>query len=156
MLFFRTDAIPPSGPSVDTPPPFYRSALSTLQSIQGLSVALDIRDEPVIRLVEALTAVLVPSGRVSQQQAFPWTAMTPERFPGHLRDFSWERKWAILPTKDRLERWGLCSNAQCANCDFSPETTEHVVQDCSASKGFWRLVSRVFFVTTAAVLASRR
>lgn len=51
----QTDAIPPGVPGVDVPPPFYRSALSTLRSLQALSVVLDIREKPVTRLAEALT-----------------------------------------------------------------------------------------------------
>lgn len=116
--------------SVEVPRSLYHSAHSVLSSIEVLSVALDIHEEPVIRLAETLTSGLVPSRWVSQQEAFQWTAMTTDHFPLHLRDFEWDRNCASLTTKDRLERWGHILSARCANCGSSPEATEHVVQDC--------------------------
>lgn len=110
----------------------------------------------MVRLAEALTPVIVAFCKVLQQQVLPCSAMTSERFPGHLRYFEWKRSCAILRGKDCLERRAFVFNAKCTNSELSPVNTESVVQDFAFAKCFWRLVSHALFVSTAVALASER
>lgn len=97
----------------------------------------------------------VSFSQATYKRAFRWTAMTPERFLGHLRDWSLELRWVILAIKDHLELWVPCLDTECADFGLSPETTQHVVEYFAVAEGFWCLVSHVFYVTTAVALASR-
>lgn len=73
---------------------FQRGILSTLlpfctvrSGIQALLVALCFRQEPAIRLAEALRSVLVPFSRASLLRTSRWRAMNLKYFPGYLRNF---------------------------------------------------------------------
>lgn len=116
---------------------------------------MDPSVEPPSSLVEALTEPLVPPARRPTMSAFPWRAMAPTRFPGHLRDFQWQRGWDILPTRERLARWGVTRISSCPNCGAEPETLVHALQRCVVARTFWTLVGRLFFVTTVLFPVSR-
>lgn len=103
------------------------------------SPATDVRQTQPSRLCEQL--VVHRAAHRVEPPEFPWRALAIGYLPESAKDIQWERGWRILPTKDRLKRWGVTANADCPNCG-QHETTEHAVASCGVAKAFWRLVHR--------------
>lgn len=100
---------------------------------------MDIKGTQPSRLCEQL-AVRRAAHRVDPPD-FPWRALTSGHLPESAIDVQWQRGWRILPTKDRLQRWGVTADAACPNCGRH-ETVDHAVASCPVARAFWRLAHR--------------
>lgn len=100
---------------------------------------VDVRGTQPARLCEQL--VVKRAAQRVEAPEFPWRELTVGNLPDKVKDFQWQRAWRILPTKDRLCRWGITDEASCPNCG-RPEVTEHVVSTCVVAKCFWRILHR--------------
>lgn len=129
-------------PAAELPPKFYRSLVMQYRATQGSQLQIDVAEGSVSRICEALSYTSEQSGRNIISCQFK-----PARVPYHavneeVADFLWESCWKVLPTKDRLQRWGLVNNASCPNCDNSLESNDHVLHQCVVARTFWSLISR--------------
>lgn len=126
-------------PSAEAMPPIYKSAIGLYRDLLSLDPTVDVRQTQPSRLCEQL--VVHKAAHRVEPPDYPWRALTMGRLPEEAKDTQWERGWRILPTKDRLQRWGITNNAACPNCGRQ-ETTDHAVASCGVAKAFWRLVHR--------------
>lgn len=126
-------------PSAGSQPPMYKAVLEVHRELLALDPALDVRETQPARLGETL--VWKRAGQRVDPPDFPWGLLTAGNLPERAKDIQWQRAWRVLPTKDRLRRWGITANDACPNCG-RPETTEHVVSSCVVAKCFWRLIHR--------------
>ncbi|XP_040070511.3 uncharacterized protein LOC120843272, partial [Ixodes scapularis] len=137
------DLTGPSGACAETPPPAYWKALQLYRRLVEQAPQLDITTTPASRLAQALLEPQLTPVQIGLSDSFPWVRLTSSNLPGHLRDFEWQRGWGVLPTRDRLLRWGVCRTDQCPNCD-ARETNVHVVSECVVTRPFWRVVRSSF------------
>ncbi|KAH7967495.1 hypothetical protein HPB49_025228 [Dermacentor silvarum] len=72
---------------------------------------------------------------------FPWLKLTSTRLPKKVADNEWEKARIILPTLERLQRWGTVQHARCPNCG-NTETEARCRKLCGIATTFWRLVHR--------------
>ncbi|CAN7999929.1 unnamed protein product [Ixodes pacificus] len=137
------DLTGPSGACAETPPPTYWKALQLHHRLVEQAPQLDIPTRPASRLGQTLLEPQLTPVQIGLSDSFPWVSLTSSNLPGHLRDFEWQRGWGVLPTRDRLLRWGVCRTDQCPNCD-DRETNVHVVSGCVVTRPFWRVVRASF------------
>ncbi|XP_039017456.1 uncharacterized protein LOC120148388 [Hibiscus syriacus] len=45
-----------------------------------------------------------------------------------------------LPTRDRLERMGICTDGLCINCSTHQETRDHIFSNCLLAIGIWKSI----------------
>ncbi|KAL1418566.1 hypothetical protein MTO96_005601 [Rhipicephalus appendiculatus] len=63
--------------------------------------------------------------------------------PRPLHDFVWQKNWDVLPTRQRLHKFGIVPTPRCPNCR-ADETLAHALLECPAARPVWRLVARDF------------
>ncbi|XP_039033884.1 uncharacterized protein LOC120169873 [Hibiscus syriacus] len=63
----------------------------------------------------------------------------PMHIPKHNL-ISWMALLNRLPTRDRLQRMGLCYDALCVNCCQDQESRDHLFSQCSFAVGLWKSV----------------
>lgn len=125
---------------------FYRTT-SDLLGDQDISVV------PASRVCE-LYAKRKPDARKLSAQAriqrgcFDW-------LPGYIQDLLWTRSWDILPTRVRLQRWGVVPHPNCVYCGLL-ENVDHIFEECRTAKVFWRKVKQSFAVDCPIRLTSSR
>ncbi|CAN7978040.1 unnamed protein product [Ixodes persulcatus] len=132
-----------SCPTAESPLPFYATVVQVYQQLQAATPDSDVRDVPVSRLCEALCEQKVPLLLRVQSRTANWTSAFSPDIPPCLADFHWRLGWGVLPTRDRLARWGVTNSNLCVNCG-QVETNTHAVFECVVAKTLWTLVSRIF------------
>ncbi|KAM7308227.1 uncharacterized protein ISCGN_011861 [Ixodes scapularis] len=138
------DSLPsPLRPRAETTPAFYRSTADLFDKLSVHVSREEILEAPASRLVERLVVADQPPPPPGTVQPYPWLALTSSTLPDHVRDFEWLKGWGVLPTKDRLFRWGVVRDAQCVNCG-AIETNAHVVRECVPARDLWRVIQRSF------------
>ncbi|KAM7300839.1 hypothetical protein ISCGN_016424 [Ixodes scapularis] len=130
------------GARVETVPPFYRAAIETFRQLRAHVSKEDIVEAPASRLVEILYSSQFPAP-VPGLPSYIGPPLPHGSLPGEVCDFQWKKGWGVLPTKDRLFRWGLVSDVKCPNCS-AVETNVHVTAQCVVAQIFWRLVAHAF------------
>ncbi|KAG0434952.1 hypothetical protein HPB47_018767, partial [Ixodes persulcatus] len=133
----------PLRPRAETTPAFYKSTADLFDKLSVHVSREEILEAPASRLVERLVAADQQPPPPGAVQPYPWLALTSSTLPDHVRDFEWLKGWGVLPTKDRLFRWGVVRDAQCVNCG-AIETNAHVVRDCVPARDLWRIIQRSF------------
>lgn len=126
-------------PSAESPPPYYKALVALFRELATVDPDLEPREVSPARMCELL--VSARSSQSSPPPTFPWVELTSGRLPKEVADVQWQRAWRILPTLDRLQRWGLVQYARCPNCG-SNETAAHAVATCVVAKTFWRIIHR--------------
>lgn len=126
-------------PSAESPPPYYKALVALFRELATVDPDLEPREVSPARMCELL--VSARSSQSSPPPTFPWVELTPGRLPKEVADVQWQRAWRILPTLDRLQRWGLVQYARCPNCGGN-ETAAHAVATCVVAKTFWRIIHR--------------
>ncbi|XP_040067096.1 uncharacterized protein LOC120840590 [Ixodes scapularis] len=138
------DSLPsPLRPRAETTPAFYRSTADLFDKLSVHVSREEILEAPASRLVERLVVADQPPPPPGTVQPYPWLALMSSTLPDHVRDFEWLKGWGVLPTKDRLFRWGVVRDAQCVNCG-AIETNAHVVRKCVPARDLWRVIQRSF------------
>ncbi|XP_049275209.1 uncharacterized protein LOC125759838, partial [Rhipicephalus sanguineus] len=150
-----------SAPQALNVPAFYSTAVAFYRHAQQVCPDVDILENRVVDTTAALLLPLVPPARLARSSRVSWSAITASFLPGHLRDFMWRLGWRVLPTRDRLERWGMVPSSICPNCPLQ-ESNQHVLQQCVIARVFWRAVNTGFrglgvnrFVTSGRCSRSR-
>lgn len=141
-------------PSAEVTPPRYRVLLDIYKLTQEVCPQLDVRAAPVSRICEALCASRIGTLPTVQNLQATWLALTSAELPPLVQDFVWKAGHGVLPTRDRLSRWGIARNLSCPNCR-SPESNRHAVADCVQVKTFLTVVSRSFSVRLDVASRSR-
>ena len=59
------------------------------------------------------------------------------------KDIWFKLKHRILPTKDKLERWGITDDNLCPLCKASKETIEHLFINCTKHTNAWFFVENI-------------
>ncbi|KAG0443428.1 hypothetical protein HPB47_014933 [Ixodes persulcatus] len=131
------------GPCAETPPPDYRRAIQLFKRLEEQAPQLDVVETPTARLTEVLLEPQISPTQVELGDSFPWSRLTSSYLPGHLRDFEWQRGWGVLPSGDRLLRWGVSRTDECPNCG-NRETNVHAVKKCVVARTFWRVIRTSF------------
>ncbi|KAM7309444.1 uncharacterized protein ISCGN_013075 [Ixodes scapularis] len=131
------------GARVETVPPFYRAAIETFRQLRAHVSKEDIVEAPASRLVEILYSSQFPAPVPGLGPSYIGPPLPHGSLPGEVCDFQWKKGWGVLPTKDRLFRWGLVSDVKCPNCS-AVETNVHVTAQCVVAQIFWRLVAHAF------------
>ncbi|CAN7983572.1 unnamed protein product [Ixodes hexagonus] len=126
-------------PTAETPLPFYVTAVQAYQRLQAAAPDFDVCDVPVSRLCEPEVPLLL---RVQSQSA-NWIGALSSDIPSALSNFHWRLGRGVLPSRDRLARWGVAESNVCVNCG-QVETNTHVVFECVVARTLWTLVSRIF------------
>ena len=132
-----------AGPTAEAPPLYYRAIVGMANHVRSLDPGLDLAVTPVSRLAECLAEHNIPANRAATASSTPWRRVVNSSLPPELVDFQWRLGWSVLPTHDRLHRWGQRPDAKCPNCPL-PEDNSHVVNECVVARTFWTLISRVF------------
>lgn len=126
-------------PSAAFPPRLFKAVITLAKEIRALDADLDFVNEQPARLCEKI--VTARSGRRVDPPDFPWLRLTSGRLPEDAKNIQWQKAWRILPTKDRLFRWGVTQNSSCPNCG-QPESTAHTFSSCTVARCFWRIIHR--------------
>ncbi|KAM7298415.1 hypothetical protein ISCGN_019010 [Ixodes scapularis] len=130
-------------PSAEATPPFYQAVVACQEELRRALPDLEVREVPPARVVEELCVTRITREQRDRANAFPWTWLVSRRLPGPVEDFEWRRGWGVLPTRQRLHRWGIVPDPKCPNCG-QVETNTHVFFDCPVARSFWRLVHHGF------------
>ncbi|KAM7306538.1 hypothetical protein ISCGN_010241 [Ixodes scapularis] len=130
-------------PSAEATPPFYQAVVACQEELRQALPDLEVREVPPARVVEELCVTRITREQRDRTNAFPWTWLVSRRLPGPVEDFEWRRNWGVLPTRQRLHRWGIVPDPQCPNCG-QVETNTHVFFDCTVARSFWRQVHHGF------------
>lgn len=128
-------------PAAEIPPKFYKDLVRQFRATVAAQPQVDVRQAQVSRVCEALCYASSQSGSARFPYHFQALKITQHLTLDGVEDLLWEAGWRVLPTKDRLQRWGLTDNSSCPNCD-NLETNDHVFYECVAARTFWSLVSR--------------
>lgn len=130
-----------NSPSCEVPPLFYAEVVRIHKCFVRECPQLNVRQLPVSRISELLLASR--RNELPQVQNIPltWLQLTSRQFPDDVQDFLWRAAHGVLPTLDRLSRWGITRRSGCPNCGAA-ETNRHAVDDCVNVKSFLTLVSR--------------
>lgn len=132
------------GPQSSEIPTMYRAILACHRRLAATCPDADVTTDKVVDMMAAIMEPLVPQhSRHKAHQQQQWKRIAAATLPGHLRDFAWKLGWEILPTRDRLERWGLVRVSTCPNCRLT-ETNRHVTLGCVVARVFWRAVHAGF------------
>ncbi|KAH6924557.1 hypothetical protein HPB50_019448 [Hyalomma asiaticum] len=86
----------------------YRAILASHRRLAATCPDADVTTDKAVDMMAALVEPLVAqhSRPVAHQQQ-QWKRIEAAILPGHLHDPSWKLGWELLPTRDRLERWGF-------------------------------------------------
>ncbi|KAL1470368.1 hypothetical protein MTO96_024350 [Rhipicephalus appendiculatus] len=126
-------------PSAERTPPHYKALVTLFRELTAMDPDLDPRDVAPARLCEQLVSA---RGTLrSPPPTFPWLELTSGKVPKEVADLQWQRGWRILPTLERLQRWGMVQSARCPNCG-NTETAAHAVSTCVVARTFWLLIHR--------------
>ncbi|KAH7976357.1 hypothetical protein HPB52_012614 [Rhipicephalus sanguineus] len=132
------------GPLAESPSPFYKTAANTKRMLDTEATECDVDKDPPIRIVEAITRhQLSPDEKRKTKRWRQKQVKQGHDLPKEVRDFMWKRNWEVLPTRDRLHRFGVVPSARCPNCR-ADESAHHAMFECLAAKPVWRLVAKDF------------
>ncbi|KAL1479706.1 hypothetical protein MTO96_034799 [Rhipicephalus appendiculatus] len=91
-------------PSAERTPPQYKALVTLFRELTAMDPDLDPREVAPARLCEQLVSA---RGTLrSPPPTFPWLELTSGKVPKEVADLQWQRGWRILPTLERLQRWG--------------------------------------------------
>ncbi|KAH7934858.1 hypothetical protein HPB52_001411 [Rhipicephalus sanguineus] len=132
------------GPLAEFPSAFYKAAVNTKRMLDTEVADCDVDKAPPARIVEKLTRRQLTEEE--KRKARSWRrkqAKLGRALPKEVQDFVWKRNWQVLPTKQRLHRFGVVPSARCPNCR-AEESADHALFECPAAKPVWRLVAKDF------------
>lgn len=129
-------------PTAEFSPPFYVKIVRQYSELMSLFPDVNVSDSPVSRLCEELCKARASSTARPPTPSCAALVQAARMLPA-AQDFLWKFMWGVLPTKDKLTRWGLTPDAHCINCG-ARETNCHVFSECTVAKTFWCLVCHSF------------
>ncbi|KAL1469968.1 hypothetical protein MTO96_040757 [Rhipicephalus appendiculatus] len=137
------------GPSARTvrlsrPPLFTRRRRRLCACSRRKCPAAKLTRIPPARIVEALTwqQLSVEEEQRAKRAKRELTSL-PYGAPRETQDFAWKMAWKVLPTRQRLNKWGIVPDIRCPNCRAA-ETQSHALYECPAAKPVWRMIAHCF------------
>lgn len=121
----------------EIPAQHYAVAIAHLRHIQGVDADIDILHTLTARISERLDLNHV---RCDSRVYRKWSSVVPTWLPGTTQDLRWRTAWNVLPTCDRLSRWGISRVSTCVRCTVT-ETVLHVFRDCPVARMTWSTLS---------------
>ncbi|XP_037515129.1 uncharacterized protein LOC119391524 [Rhipicephalus sanguineus] len=150
------DADRPLGPLAETPSRFYKAAANTMRILQREAPDCDVDDVPPARITEEVARHQISDEE--RQMSRKWKKKASKDGPGKPRlaqDFAWRKNWGVLPTPQRLHKFGIVPSPRFPNCR-ADETLAHALMECPAAKPVWRLVARDFKIRPPPALNRNR
>ncbi|KAH7956175.1 hypothetical protein HPB52_006656 [Rhipicephalus sanguineus] len=136
----------PLAPLAESPSSFYKSAANTMRMLEKEAPDCDVDEVPPARIAE----------EIARHQITPDECrMTVEEFPDPRTTSCGGINWDVLPTRQRLHKFGIVPSPRCSNCRGN-ETLTHALFDCPAAKPVWRLVARDFKIRSLPELKRNR
>ncbi|KAH7961444.1 hypothetical protein HPB52_009062 [Rhipicephalus sanguineus] len=117
---------------------------------------VDIYKDPPVRIVEEITRrqLSVDDNRTAGNSK-KTKAKRSRGLPREVHDFIWKKNWEVLPSRQRLHRFGVVPSACCPNCR-ADKSGEHALLVCPAAKPVWRLVAKDFKIRPPPALDRNR
>ncbi|KAH7943961.1 hypothetical protein HPB52_013816 [Rhipicephalus sanguineus] len=138
------DADRPLGPLAETPSPFYKAAANTMRMLQREAPDCDVDEVPPALIAEEVARHQISDEERQMSRKWKKKASKDGRgTPRLAQDFAWRKNWGVLPTRQRLHKFGIVPSPRCPNCR-ADETLAHALMECPAAKPVWRLVARDF------------
>ncbi|CAN7950805.1 unnamed protein product, partial [Ixodes pacificus] len=103
-------------PSAEITPPFYQTVVSFQEDLRRVVQDLMVRDEPPARIVEEVCLTQITADERVGANAFSWDSLVSRCLPEPVEDLEWRQGWEVLPTRDRLQLWGMVPDSRCPNC----------------------------------------
>ncbi|KAH7957698.1 hypothetical protein HPB52_021908 [Rhipicephalus sanguineus] len=150
------DADRPLGPLAETPSPFYKAAANTMRILQREAPDCDVDEVPPARITEEVARHQISDEE--RQMSRKWKKKASKDGRGKPRlaqDFAWRKNWGVLPTRQRLHKFGIVPSPRFPNCR-ADETLAHALMECPAAKPVWRLVARDFKIRPPPALNRNR
>ncbi|KAH7968013.1 hypothetical protein HPB52_005139 [Rhipicephalus sanguineus] len=150
------DADRPLGPLAETPSPFYKAAANTMRMLQREAPDCDVDEVPPARIAEEVARHQISDEERQMSRKWKKKASKDGRgTPRLAQDFAWRKNWEVLPTRQRLHKFGIVPSPRCPNCR-ADETLAHALMECPAAKPVWRLVARDFKIRPPPALNRNR
>ncbi|KAH7939034.1 hypothetical protein HPB52_005069 [Rhipicephalus sanguineus] len=106
--------------------------------------AIDVDVDPPARIVEDLTRLqLNENEKRRAKRAKRELTSLGRGTPREAQDFLFKKAWRVLPTRQRLYKFGFVPDARCPNCRVV-ESQNHGLLECTAGKPVWRMVAHRF------------
>ncbi|KAH7943349.1 hypothetical protein HPB52_007149 [Rhipicephalus sanguineus] len=138
------DADRQPGPLAEFPSPFYKTAANTKRMLDKQAACCDIDKDPPVRIAETITRNQLSADESRKTKTWRRKKGNLSRgLPREVHDFMWKNNWKVLPSKQRLHKFGIVPSARCPNCR-AEESAEHALFECTAAKPVWRLVAKDF------------
>lgn len=125
--------LPPSGePQTTAPPHLYHSTHNSitlsLAPRKSLYQRMIDRSSPPPTALQAWQATQTDTLLLWPNA---WKALEAAKLPSpYSRDIGFKFLHRVLPTRQRLHRWGLTTDPRCQLCNYNEETLQHVFRDC--------------------------
>ncbi|KAL1415273.1 hypothetical protein MTO96_029543 [Rhipicephalus appendiculatus] len=133
------DADRPLGPLAETPSTFYKAAAIKKRMLDTEVPDCDVNKDPPVRIVEELTRRQLTADEEKKSRS--WRRKQTKlggSLPKEVQDFTWKRNWEVVPTRERLHRFGVLPSARCPKCR-EDESANHALFECPAAEPIWRL-----------------
>ncbi|KAH7955665.1 hypothetical protein HPB52_002808 [Rhipicephalus sanguineus] len=138
------DADRQPGPLAEFPSPFYKTAANTKRMLDKEAACCDIDKDPPVCIAETITGNQLSADESRKTKTWRRKKGNQSRgLPREVHDFMWKKNWKVLPSKQRLHKFGIVPSARCPSCR-AEESAEHALFECTAAKPVWRLVAKDF------------
>ncbi|KAH8027041.1 hypothetical protein HPB51_001627 [Rhipicephalus microplus] len=132
------------GPLLRHPLPFYKTASATWRMLRQEVPEGDVDEDPPARIVEAITRKQLSDTEQKRAERAGRELLSLRcGTPRDAQDFLLKKAWAVLPTRQRLHKFGIVPDARCPNC-YAVESQDHALFQCVALKPVWRMVAHSF------------
>ncbi|KAL1416806.1 hypothetical protein MTO96_027515 [Rhipicephalus appendiculatus] len=146
----------PLAPLAEAPSAFYKSAANTKRMLEKEAPDCDVDEVPPTRIAEEIAKHQITPDESRMVRNWKRKAAKDGRgIPRPLHDFVWQKNWDVLPTRQRLHKFGIVPTPRCPNCR-ADETLAHALLECPAAKPVWRLVARDFQIRPPPALHRNR
>ncbi|KAH7984981.1 hypothetical protein HPB52_025196 [Rhipicephalus sanguineus] len=103
-----------------------------------------IDKDPPACIAETITRKQLSADELGKTEIWRRKKENPSHgLPWDVHDFIWRKSWKVLPSKQKLRKFGIVPFARCPNCR-AEESAEHALYECTAAKPVWRLVAKDF------------
>ncbi|KAH7976368.1 hypothetical protein HPB52_012805 [Rhipicephalus sanguineus] len=145
---YHKRSLPERGPTprplAESPSSFYKCAANRMRMLEKEAPDCDVDEVPPARIAEEIARhqITPDENRLSRN----WKRKASKDCPGiprYVHDFVWRKNWDVLPTRQRLHKFGIVPLPRCSNCR-ADGTLAHALFECPAAKPVWRLVAREF------------
>lgn len=135
--------LPTGGPSAERPFRYYARALKQRKITLSVLPDIEVGGVPTARVCEELAVNQLTEEELERCNSVRWKYLVPRGITGDVRNFAWLRGWDVLPTRERLARWGVSPTDRCPQCG-QVETLDHALFSCVVARTFWLHVHQMF------------